>query len=392
MHIKRFSAPTMLEAVQQVKAALGPDALVLDTRTVRKGQGPFGLLGRTWVEVTAAAERSEATTDSPESRRSTRAAAPHEGEGRVDANVARELRALRERIDGLDRAGANQDEALQELAELRAWTAELARGRRPEGEGPIETRLAGHLLAGGLAPRHAWVLGRAAAARPEVGQDERAALAAALRAELDDRMLPPRADDGIEVEFFVGPTGAGKTTTLAKLAARGREEPGGVALVTTDVHRLGAVEQLERYAGSLGVPFATAGDAEALGERIRARPARRVLVDTAGRSADPEALAGLRRLRDAAGGPTRVSLVLSATAGAEQLAHERERYAPLGPEALVLTKLDECVSFAPAANLLLDETTPPLSWTATGQRVPEDLRVAEPEPFAHALLGVEGRP
>lgn len=413
MHIRRFQAPTLLEAVQQVKAALGPDALVLETRTVRKGEGWFGLMGRSLVEVTAAVDRDSASEAPPAPGGSARPAAavragqpgderePSEGASRRaegaeperlaplhagQAALTREVRALRSRLERLGQQDPERTEMLRELAELRSWTAELARGRAPEAAGPVETRLAGRLLASGLAPRHAWRLGREAAERPEVTRTERAALAAVLRANLDDRMHPPRADDGVEVEVLVGPTGVGKTTTLAKLAAREQREHGGVALLTMDVHRMGAVEQLQRYAGAIDAPFGVAADADALAELIEARPARRVLVDTAGRGGPIDAVDGLCAVRQAAGRRARVSLVLSATADSDQLRFERARYAPVAPDALILTKLDECASWSAATNLVLDEEAPPLLWMTAGQRVPEDLTVPEPDAFAEALL------
>lgn len=384
MQIKRFQAPTLIEAVQQVKAALGPDALVLSTRTLRKGDGWFGLAGRPVVEVTAALDREAAAS----SRRSEAASvSPSASPAASDSTGALvdEVRALRASVRALRSAEAHGDETLRELAALRTLTAELARGQTPEGGGPLESRLAGRLLASGLAPNHAWRLGREAALRPDVGRAEREALLATLRERFDDRMPPPRSDDGVEVELWVGPTGAGKTTTLAKLAAREAREGGDVALLTTDVHRVGAVEPLRGYAAAIGVPFAVAPGAEALAERIRERPARRVLVDTAGCSG--EGLGELGALREAVGERARVGLVLAATADADQLRFERARYAALAPDALILTKLDECASWASAANLLLDEPGPPLQWTATGQRVPEDLTVPEPAVFAEALLG-----
>jgi flagellar biosynthesis protein FlhF len=397
MQIRSFQAPTMIEAVSKVKAALGPDALVLSTRTVRKGEGWFGLLGRPMVEVTAAIDRDLAPPP-PEraSRASTRERArpdaswtPLRAQHAQLGSLAEEIRSLRSQVQGLSGGGAAQSETLRELAELRAFTSELARGRAPTVGGPLEARLAGRLLASGLSPRHAFLLGRDAATRPEVGQTERAALRAALRSRFDGRMQPPRPDDGVEVEILVGPTGVGKTTTVAKLAAREERENGGVALLTTDTHRLGAVEQLRHYAASLGVPFGVAGDADELAELIHARPAGRVLVDTAGRGADADAVESLVALRRAAGRRVRVSLVLAATAHDDQLRAERLRYAPVAPDALILTKLDECATWSPAANLVLDDDAPQLSWMAAGQRVPEDLTIPEPQAFADALLRTE---
>jgi len=333
MHIRRFEASTMMEAVQKVKEELGPDALVLSTRTLRSGAGWFGLLGRSLVEVTAAADR-DARPVAP-----AKGARPPAVEGAkpdrswtelrttralVD-NLEGEMRALRHAVRELGTPGWDASDALKELAELRAWTAELARGRPPDGEAGA-ARLARRLLAAGLAPRHAWPLAGAAAREAADEREERAALRAVLAGRFDRRMTPPRDDDVAPVELFVGPTGVGKTTTLAKLAAREAGAGGSVALLTTDTFRIGAEEQLRTYAELLGVPFGAAVSPEDLAHCLARRPARRVLVDTTGRGADREALHDLARLRAQAGEGARVSLVLPATHDAAQLRAELARY------------------------------------------------------------------
>jgi flagellar biosynthesis protein FlhF len=200
-------------------------------------------------------------------------------------------------------------------------------------------------------------------------------------------LVPPRDDDRTPVAIFVGPTGVGKTTTLAKLAAREQHRLGDVSLVTTDTFRIGAEDQLRIYAGLLAVPFGVARSADELAQQAKGWRGRRVLVDTAGRSRrDPGPLADLCRLRERLGIRARVHLVLSATTKDVDLRAEVERYAPLRPDSLIFTKLDESDSLANVANLLLDSGAPPLAWLGTGQRVPEDLAFPEPRSLAEQML------
>lgn len=381
MHIKRFVAATLEEAVAQVKEELGPDALVLSTRRVRRDAGLFGWLGRPMVELVAAVDREHRRPSAP-------APAPVEAhpswqplvltQALLDPLEA-ELRALRRDLE------AQQSRALPggfaaEIAELRqAVEALAARGER------VRDPLARRLVAGGFAPRQARALAEEAAAAG--GGDPRAALPAVLAGRLDARLLVPREDDPAVVSLFVGAAGVGKTTTVAKLAGRsaGRDR---LALCSTDVHRAGGCEVLRGLAREHGIPFATAPSPERLLGELTRGAGRRVLVDTAGNGrSDGAALSELVRLRRALGPRGRVHLVVSATTRLDAMHEELRRFAPLGPDALVVTRLDDSDRLGELASLLLDERTPPLAWLGTGRRVPEDLALPEPQALAQQLLG-----
>lgn len=119
--------------------------------------------------------------------------------------------------------------------------------------------------------------------------------------------------------------------------------------------------------------------------RLGRRP---VMVDTAGHSrAESDAVADLLQLREALGSRARVHLVLSATTKEADLRAEIDRYRPLAPEAVVVTKTDESGDLANVVNVLLDESSLPLAWIGIGQRVPEDLEVPDPERLAERVMG-----
>jgi flagellar biosynthesis protein FlhF len=381
MLIKRFEAPTMAEAVRRVREEFGPDALVLSTRTLRADRGLFGRFGRPLVEVTAAVDRDVRAARAASSER----AGPDRSWGGLALSRAlvepleveiRELRAAVQRLG----ASAAEPTLAAEVAELRRVAADLARA----GAASVPDEAAPYLAAG-LAPCHARRLAGVLAEWTDGGRADREALVAALAAGLEERTRPPREDDP-PVLMLVGPTGVGKTTTLAKVAARGPGRP--PALVTTDAHRVGADAALRHLARELALPFEVAVSPAALAEAVGRAAGRPLLVDTAGRGpAQGAGLGDLLALRDALGRGGRVHLVLSASTKESDLRAELARYRPLAPDAVVVTKTDESGDLANVANLLLEPETPPLAWITGGQRVPDDLSVPDPLELAERVMG-----
>ena len=186
---------------------------------------------------------------------------------------------------------------------------------------------------------------------------------------------------------LVGPTGAGKTTTIAKLAAlyASRHQPRDVALVTTDTVRVGGREQLHSYGRELGIAVHEADSEAGLLQLLqRLQDYKLVLVDTAGLSQRDRALAGqlnwLRAARQA-----RTLLVLPANTHFADLDEVVRRFQDARPQGVVLTKLDETGRLGSALSVVADHELP-LTWTTDGQRIPEDLSRAN---AAHLVLRLE---
>jgi flagellar biosynthesis protein FlhF len=190
---------------------------------------------------------------------------------------------------------------------------------------------------------------------------------------VDDRLL---ADGGRFA--VVGPTGVGKTTTIAKLAARYALAHGAddVALVSLDHHRIGARDQLLTFARILGVPMHVATNARELGAVLASLGDRRlVLIDTAGMSPRDPRLATQFATLAVPNARLRTLLTLAANAEHGALDGIARSYAPLRPEAVLLTKLDEATSFGPALSVAIRRALP-LAQLCDGQRVPQDLHAA----------------
>ncbi|MEC4726496.1 flagellar biosynthesis protein FlhF [Shewanella sp. D64] len=210
-------------------------------------------------------------------------------------------------------------------------------------------------------------------------------------------MLDNQGDDIVRqggVVAFVGPTGVGKTTTVAKLAARFAAHHGAdqVALITTDHYRIGAFEQLATYGKIMGCPVKQAHDLNELEQILyQFRNRKLVLIDTAGMGQrDVRLFQQLDNLAANSRLPIRSYLVLSATGQRRVLEDAVAQFKRIPLSGAVLTKLDESVSLAPALSVLIQSGLP-LSYVTDGQRVPEDMQVADTFALANKALSVLNR-
>jgi flagellar biosynthesis protein FlhF len=189
---------------------------------------------------------------------------------------------------------------------------------------------------------------------------------------------------------LVGPTGVGKTTTIAKLAANYRlREKKRVGLITVDTYRVAAVEQLRTYADIIDLPMEVVATPREMREAVaRMRHLDLVLMDTAGRSPRDEIKIQELRSLLAEAEADDVLLVLSVTAGTKSLVATAERFAEVGTTALLLTKLDEATSLGHVV-ALTRQCRLPISYLTDGQNVPDDIQVAEPHRLACLVLSLE---
>jgi flagellar biosynthesis protein FlhF len=404
MHVKRFEAADMPEALRLVKHELGPNAIILSTRQIKKGGGAFGIFGRSFVEVTAAADREAVEAPPPRS-----AAAPMRAYTPAVTDLTRVL-------DPLQRDVEEMKDLLQHLA-LQERLAPPVNLHGLEREFTVVKRMVEQLVrkqqdsamplfASTLMPSYQRLLAS--------GMDE--TLARHLIEKAQNSLEPDKLSDVSSVQehvarlvlkstpasgplrapagesivaAFVGPTGVGKTTTIAKLAAHyALGEKRQVALVTLDTYRIAAVEQLRLFAKIIGLSVDIVLTADELAQAlVRHHDKEIVLIDTAGRSQrDALQMAELTSFFTD-NSRVEVHLVLSATASLPNLSDTVARFKPLGLTSLLFTKLDESTAFGPLLSTAL-HTQLPMSYFTTGQRVPEDIEVATPERVVDLILNV----
>jgi flagellar biosynthesis protein FlhF len=200
--------------------------------------------------------------------------------------------------------------------------------------------------------------------------------------------VPSRGPDGRPLTVaLVGPTGVGKTTTIAKLAASYRLRHGRkVALITSDTYRIAAVDQLRTYANIIGVPLKVVHTPDEMRQACRSlSDADVVLIDTAGRSpGDAARLEELRGFVEAAE-PHQVHLVLASTACEAAMMRTIERFAPLRANLVLFTKLDEAANLGVMVNVAR-RINARLSYVTTGQEVPDDIEPGRSDRLARLVL------
>jgi flagellar biosynthesis protein FlhF len=381
MIVRSYTGRTVPEALEKVKNDLGDSALIIETRAVREP----GLLGRRCgYEVVAAADGS------PAGRSATRAATaePQVKPWRAPAlevPVAHQASSLA-RDRGVGDAAIGLEE---ELVSIRRQLARLASGQgAPRGH--LSDDLAASLddseLPGELVAELDEAMAKAGD-RLEVGR-QRDFLGLVLA-----RNLPCAGAldwDATRRLMLVGPTGVGKTTTLAKLAGelvlqRGRR----VALITIDTYRVGAQDQLRAYADLLDVPLEVATTPAQFGALMRRYESYdNVLVDTAGRSpADATRIHELKGFCRAVPG-LNVMLALAATSGRAEFAAVVERFSILPVAHAVITKLDECAAPGRLYGCLRRHRLP-INYVTNGQEVPNDIAPADAATLAGRVLTLQ---
>jgi len=384
MKIKRFVAPDMRQAMREVREEQGPEAVILSTRRLDEG-----------IELVAAIDYDESLV-----REAVRHGAPAAVAAPVAAAEPRPEPAVavaprpRPRVAAVPPAPANEmpamrplmEQAAQDTAQMRSELGSLREllemqlsslaWNDLERRQPLRARILREMTRLGIEPDVARTL---VAELPEQINAEQARylpLGMLSRSLLvSGREL---AGDDSGVVALVGPTGVGKTTTIAKLAARAVMRHGAdqVALVSTDHYRIGAAAQLEHYGRLLGARVYPAYDAASLRKVLEMlRGSHTVLIDTAGvAGSDPRLSQQLEILADAGG--LRACLVLAANAQAQSLDEAVRAYLPLKPQACILTKLDEAPALGGALSVLIRHRLM-LDYVTDGQRVPEDIAAAD---------------
>lgn len=419
MQIRKYEVFEIAEALKAIKKEMGPDAVILSTREIRK-EG-FGLFSRPLIEVTAAVdppsplqqqgarvvgrgvEKGMSDGDRAEtSRRDVSAEQPEafddllEEAGRAErvdpaiGSILEELRSVKESMEALRKSN---------LEMRSSFSIPRSAIRDPETEAlhPTLAAILQRLVSNGVDRAIASDLLQMM--KRKLGPDDlwkedfvenylKETIKSMVQASAAmERPIAPgkeRPEPGGRVVALIGPTGVGKTTTVAKLAAHQFRKKGKVTLATLDTYRIGAVEQLKIYAKIIGAPVAVSETQ--LREAVsRRQEGELILIDTAGRShlnaSQIEELNALSRL----GIPVETHLVLASNTRERDLEEIIDRFSAVPVHYFLFTKTDETRNYGSLLTAMRKKGKP-LSYLTTGQRVPEDIEIATPKRIADLVL------
>lgn len=389
MQIKTFRAKTMQAALNLVRNELGSEATVLHTRELNTGLVSRLLKGQAF-EIAASAEVAvpaqtfaQATTPAPPASPPPAAA---------EQVPTRQPIEMDHRARYRDQLHQQADQGLDELHalanQLRERSQQTPTRHLPDTMFQVYTDMIESDIEESIAQELIERLRNEPIAEAHSPQVVKAALVQLMDDEVSTTGPIEAAAGQGKVVALVGPTGVGKTTTIAKLAANYRlRENKRVGLITVDTYRIAAVEQLRTYADIIDLPMEIVSTPREMREAIaRMSDLDLILMDTAGRSPRDEVKIQELKSMLTEAEPDEVHLVLSAVGGARSLASTAERFACVGTTSLLVTKLDEATTLG---NLLSVTRCCglPISYLTDGQNVPDDIRVAQSRELVEMILG-----
>ncbi len=394
MKIRRYLANNNQEAILKVKMDLGNDALILNTRKVRQ-KGILGLFSKPKVEVLAAVDEYSARKESDVSREIARAE-------EKPANPTKDLKnkinfdEKEEKITSLENKISSMEEMLQRIygqMNVKGTPPETIRKEEKKESAPkllqiFYNNLIKNEVDADIAKR---IIDSVAA---KVGDSANVNDAVSVLYSViagifgKPETIGPCKEGKPSVVIFVGPTGVGKTTTLAKIAANYLlSQKKSVGLITADTYRIAAVEQLKTYAEILGIPVSVVYSANDIMDAVNQHSDKDIiLVDTAGRSSRNKAQFEEMKALITASGADEIYLVLSSTTSMRSCREILSNYDFLRDYKLIFTKTDE----APVLGIVLNTrfiTGKKLSYITTGQNVPDDIEVANVDKITKSLIG-----
>lgn len=380
MKVKTFRGRSVQQAISKIKAEIGPDAIIMSTKRVPKNRAnPYG---EQVFEVIASLPDPEPVEE--EVFETLRPMAEKRRPEIQEKKVSNKYIDLDETETVTKHKDYSSDEIFKELSVIKDMLFKF-----PGNEGfpeevlnfPGVSSVYSMLIENGVSQGLARKIIMTAYAKEKDGNASIESFRKTVFMEMISKIevIDPfeSTDKTTIAAAFIGPTGVGKTTTIAKIAAELTLNEGKkVGLVSVDNYRVGALKQLETYAAILGIPCMPAFEKDELEKAVsRMRTKDVVLIDTAGISSfDEEKLTELKNIFETSM-PVSTHLVLSLTSSLDNLRESSKNFAELNPSSYVFTKLDE-IGKKGALLDQLDFMNLPVSFLANGQKVPEDIERA----------------
>lgn len=422
MQVKIFEAEDMASGLRQIRRELGPDALILSTRTIKNGA--LGVLGKKTLEITAAIDNHWEEKPAAQKMKADQTLAHHAYSAAQTENTQKkdhtqlieEAETLHNEIESSASSQTEDNPALrQEFDELKGMVKNLAgelsrinsekdKHQPAPSQNPLvslEQKLRSTkknniveetLLARGINQETANIIATFAQEHlPREDMDDTDKLYSFIHETIVDILNVTTPDFNTEKKqrrmAFIGPTGVGKTTTLAKIAANFlATQSKSIALITIDTYRIAAVEQLKVYGEIMHLPVEVVLNPQQLKNALEKHNDKElILIDTAGRS--PLDSLSIEEIRSFFTEDLDIEnhLVLSATTRDGELLETLKTFSLFSPQSTIFTKIDECSNLGVLLNTQIHNNSP-LSYITNGQRVPEDIVEADKRYVAQLII------
>ena len=409
MIIKKFTGKTEAEATEAAKKELGNGLVIMNVREVKK-KGLFSFLSPKQIEVTAALEDESPQRSAVNSLNRTEASGAGVGTAKTVSmknsteNIEKKLDSLQTLLESqlnsrpvaanTEKAAEAQKEALDSEAEAAVEKQEEKEDEQNPEQDKFIRLLYNKMQDNEMDEKYVNSILEDASKTKKADLPFDYLLAniyqkMVLKFGKSEGITP--AEDGPRIVWFIGPTGVGKTTTIAKLAGKYCvEDKKKVALLTADTYRIAAAEQLRTYANILETPFRVIYTPEELQTAIDDYwDCDYIFIDTAGRS--HQNAEQLEKMKEMVGGLKRpedyqVFLVLSATTKYRDLQKIADCYGKIAKFELIFTKLDETEAVGNLLNIKL-YTDAPIAYVTCGQNVPDDMEIFNPQKTVKQILG-----
>lgn len=370
MKVKKYIAPTMPEVMNQVRKELGRDAVILNSKEVQHG-GFMGFFKKKSIEVVAALDPEPLmeTAEQPRARKDKSFIhKKHNPIKNNDTEVLSEIKHLKKIIGQISVQKAdylpNYNVVFQHLLDQE-----------------VEWDLASEIM-DSVVEKH----------REEGVAPSRDIVIGDVRSEIENRLAGLSTEginDGKKIIHFIGPTGVGKTTTLAKIAANCMlTDHKRVAFITMDTYRIAAIEQLRTYARILDIPIKVAYTMEDYNAAVKEFTAYDlILVDTAGRNFRDEKYVNELKESMHLNLDIEIFLVLSLTAKPNDLSEIYDQFHQMPIKGIIFSKIDETRQYGSMLNIAFRKQIG-ISYIANGQDVPDDLLPVTPDAISNYILGM----
>lgn len=380
MIVKKYIVNNMNEAMNRIRYELGKDAVIISQRKIRK-PGIKGLFSSKVLEVTAAIDNNKNYMEKDMQNSIEAIKKVMEIKSASPAKECSEDATVNKNIT-VEKSNNSNSEILKQMKEMKDMLSQISQVDRDSDtkKSNLQLLLEKNDLNEKTIKK---ILSRVSIIDEDISEEEKVKKAIHDMIHLSDEEMK-----GVVV--LTGPTGVGKTTTIAKLAGRlALIEKKKVGLITIDTYRIGAVEQLNTYADIMNIPFKTVFSVKEMEAAIECmNQCDVILIDTTGRSSKnamqiAELNAFIQKV-DA----NNIYLVISCTTKDKDIDSIVEGYRTLNFNNVIITKLDETTTYGSILNIL-ECTGKPLSFVTVGQNVPDDFKRLNKEDVCNLILGEE---